>query len=401
MTRERHELVVVGGGISGLGFAHLASRNGIRPLVLEAADRAGGCIRSHRFAAPDGAYWAELGAHTCFNSYGTLLQILEELDLLSRLQEKQRLQYRLLTGSGLHKIFSQLSLFELLMSLPRIFRLQKDRLTVAEYFGRIVGRRNFERVIGPALDAVICQPAEQVPADSLFRKKPRRKEVLRSFTGPTGLQFFTDAVAAQAALKVRTGVAVSGLEQLPDGFLLQLEDGSEIECSRLALAVAPDVAAGLMSEVQPELARRLGEIEMAEIESLSLLVRAERLELEPVAGIIAAADAFYSAVSRDPVPDPRYRAFTFHFRPGRLSAEERKNRACEVLHLQPQDVLETADRHNRLPALRLGHQERIAEIDHLLAPLPLALTGNWFAGVSIEDCLTRSARECRRLFGDL
>jgi oxygen-dependent protoporphyrinogen oxidase len=401
MARERHELVVVGGGISGLGFAHLAGRSGIRPLVLEAAERAGGCIRSHRFATPDGEYWVELGAHTCFNSYGTLLQILEDLDLLSRLQEKQRLQYRLLTGSGLHKIFSQLNLFELLRSLPRIFRLQKDQLTVAEYFGRLVGRRNFERVIGPALDAVICQPAAQVPAASLFRKKPRRKEVLRSFTGPAGLQFFSDAVSAQAALEVRSGVAVSGLEQLPEGFLLQLEDGGVIECSRLVLAVAPDVAAGLLSEVQPELARRLGEIEMAEIESLSLLVRAERLELEPVAGIIAAGDEFYSAVSRDPVPDPRYRAFTFHFRPGRLSGEGRMNRACEVLHLQPQDVLDTVDRHNRLPALRIGQQERIAEVDRLLAPLPLALTGNWFTGVSIEDCLTRSSQECRRMFGGL
>lgn len=400
MARERHELVVVGGGISGLGFAHLAGRAGIRPLVLEASDRAGGCIRSHRFATSDGEYWAELGAHTCFNSYGTLLQILEELDLLSRLQQKQPLHYRLLTGSGLHKIFSQLNLLELLISLPRIFRLQKQRLTVAEYFGRIVGRRNFEHVIGPALDAVICQPAAQVPADSLFRKKPRRKEVLRSFTGPTGLQFFADAVAAQAGLEVRTGVAVAGLERLPEGFLLRLQDGTEIECSRLALAVAPDVATGLLAEVQPELARRVGEIEMAEIESLSLLVRAQRLELEPVAGIIAAADEFYSAVSRDPVPDPRYRAFTFHFRPGRLSAEERKNRACEVLHLQPQELEATVDRHNRLPALRIGHTDKIFEIDRLLAPLPLALTGNWFAGVSIEDCLTRSVQEHRRLYGE-
>jgi len=26
------------------------------------------------------------------------------------------------------------------------------------------------------------------------------------------------------------------------------------------------------------------------------------------------------------------------------------------------------------------------------------MTGNWFLGISIEDCLTRSHQECERLF---
>jgi protoporphyrinogen oxidase len=56
---------------------------------------------------------------------------------------------------------------------------------------------------------------------------------------------------------------------------------------------------------------------------------------------------------------------------------------------------------NRLPALRKGHADRVAELDRALAGGPLGLTGNWFLGVSIEDCVTRSRGEHERRFGPL
>jgi protoporphyrinogen oxidase len=50
-----------------------------------------------------------------------------------------------------------------------------------------------------------------------------------------------------------------------------------------------------------------------------------------------------------------------------------------------------------IPSLRLGHREKIAEIDALLAGTPLLLTGNYFSGVAIEDCVSRSLQESGRL----
>jgi protoporphyrinogen oxidase len=40
----------------------------------------------------------------------------------------------------------------------------------------------------------------------------------------------------------------------------------------------------------------------------------------------------------------------------------------------------------------------VGRIDTALAGIRLGLTGNWFQGVAIEDCLTRSRQECERLF---
>jgi len=400
MNSNRHELVVVGGGISGLGLAHMAAKKGLKPVVIEAGGKVGGCIRSHHFSAPEGEFWAELGAHTCFNSYGNLLTMLEDLDLLEDLLPKEKLSYKLLTKKGLRKITSQLNFVELLFSLPKLFTLKKEQCTAEQFYGGIVGKKNFKHVLGPALDAVICQSAAQFPANSLFIKKPRRKEIMRSFTADGGLEHFVQRIADQPGIEVRTSVAMSRIEKIEDGYRLQLDDETEIETDKLALAIAPDLAARLLEPLLPDVSKLLQQIEMVEIETISVLIEKQHLRLEPVAGIIAVDDDFYSAVARDPVPDDNYRAFTFHFRPGRVDQVGKMVRISEILGLNsPTEIELAANRENRLPSIRMGHAARIAELDDLLADQSLALTGNWFTGVSVEDSLCRTASEFKRLFG--
>ncbi|MEW7996361.1 MAG: FAD-dependent oxidoreductase, partial [Candidatus Thiodiazotropha endolucinida] len=306
------DLLVVGAGISGLGMARMAKRQGIEPLILEAGSHIGGAINSHRFETDEGRFWAELGGHTCYNSYGNLLQLLEESGQLGDLQPKRKLRYWLQTGDRLTSIPSRLNYLELLGALPRLWMSKKAERTVADYFGHIMGQRNFKQVLGPALDAVVCQPAADFPADALFRKKPRRKEIVRSYTGSEGLQFFIGGIAS--ALEIRPDTPVIRLEKGDNHYQAVTRNGA-IQAKHIALAVAPDVAAKILLESMPDLAARLQEIEMASIESHAVLVRADRVRLPPLAGIIGVDDDFYSVVSRDPVPDETYRAFTFHFRP--------------------------------------------------------------------------------------
>jgi protoporphyrinogen oxidase len=398
MNDIQYDLIVVGGGISGLGFAHFANQRGLKTVLLEASDQVGGCIRSYRFNTPTGDFWAELGAHTCYNSYGYLLRMLEETRQLDSLRAKEKLRYQIYTQEGLKSIPSELNLWELLGVVPRLLMAKKQGRTAAEYFGGIIGRRNFKRVLGPALDAVVCQPAQDFPADSLFRKKPRRKEIMRSFTGPEGLQTFIEGIAAQPGLEVRTSSPVEQLQARDGGYRILLAGEEWLETSHLALAVSPDIAARLLQAVLPELAETIGRIEMVEVESLAVLLPVTALELPPLAGIIGRDEDFFSVVSRDLVPDPDYRAFTFHFRPGRLDEQGKRQRIQQVLGVDPALIQASAALDNRLPALRLGHAQRITELDLGLRGQPLALTGNWFAGVSIEDSLIRSAAEFGRLF---
>ncbi len=392
------DMLVVGAGISGLGMAQMAKHRGVEARVLEAGPHLGGAIHSHAFDTPEGPVWAELGAHTCYNSYGNLLQMLETTGQLETLEPKLKLRYKLQIGDRLHSIPSQLNFLELLGVLPRLWMSKKEGQTAEGYFGRIIGRKNYARVLGPALDAVVCQPAGAFPADAMFRKKPRRKEVMRSYTGPNGLQSFVECIAA--GLDVERNASVKALQRVEEGYQVSLSDGRSMTASRLVLAVSPDVAGELLLESMPDLAARLDEIEMAEIESQAVLLRTEDLDLQDLAGIIGCEDVFYSVVSRDPVPDPRYRAFTFHFRPQKLDHAGRLARICSVLGVDYSAIVESVSVGNRLPALRLGQAERIRWIDRRLQGEPLGLTGNWFQGVSIEDSLVRSAQECSRLLVD-
>ncbi len=397
MNGQVQDMLVVGAGISGLGIAQMAAARGVRVRVLEAGSHIGGAIHSHRFDTSDGPVWVELGAHTCYNSYGNLLQLLEPSGQLQTLQPKLKLRFRIQSGERLLSIPSQLNFLELLGAPYRLWRSDKDGQTAAGYFGRIMGAGNFANVLGPALDAVVCQPAADFPADALFRKKPRRKEIMRSYTGPAGLQSFVDVIAS--GLEVERNALVKGVRPVDGGYEVILESGHTLNASRLVLAVSPDVASGLLHESLPDLAARLDEIEMAEIESQAVLLHREDLDLPELAGIIGREDDFYSVVSRDPVPNPDYRAFTFHFRPGRLDQSDRLERICQVLGVDCSAIVESVSLSNRLPALRLGHAERIQWIDERLRGGSLGLTGNWFQGVSIEDSLVRSASECERLFG--
>ena len=390
--------IVIGAGISGLGAAHFSARRGQRTLVLEASERVGGCINSPSFAALNG-FWTEAGGHTCFNSYGHMLSILDDLGLTQQVQPKLKVGYKLWKHGQRRSILSALHLFEAARSFPKLFSEPKDGRSVRDYYGAVLGQRNYQDLLQHAFQAVICQPADDYPAEALFRRKPRRKNVIKAFTFASGIATIPNAIAAQSALDVRTGQQIAQIETTGDGFRVQLQDGSAFQSAYLTLAVPPDVAATLLP-TDFEAARALvADIGMAEIETLVLVFRQQDLPVAPLAGLIAVEAAFYSAVSRDFLPDDQYRGVAFHFRPGVLDAEAQIRCACDALGVAPKCIAAQTAVQNRLPALRAGHFARVAQLDAALAGTRLALTGNWFLGVSMEDALTRSHSEHVRLFG--
>ena len=317
---------------------------------------------------------------------------------MASLQAKEKLRFWMQTDRGLVSIPSQLNFFELLGVIPRLFMSNKAGRSAGDYFSKLIGQRNFQRVLGPALDAVVCQPAADFPADALFRKKPRRKEIMRSYTGPEGLQSLLIGVIDQPELELRVDNPVAQVEKIEAGLQVLLAGGQCVSTRRLALAVAPDVVVSLLQASYPRLVEVITPIQMVEIETTAVLLRADALQIQRLSGIIGRDDDFYSVVSRDLVPDPNYRAFTFHFRPGRLDDKAKYKRICDVLGVQENAIQDRVSVQNRLPALRLGHPERIDELDRQLQGESLALTGNWFSGVSIEDSLIRTSQEFARLY---
>lgn len=393
-----YDLVIIGAGIAGLSMAHYAATAGWNTLVLEQQQQPGGCIHSYRFNELCDGFWLELGAHSSFNSYGHLLSILESMRVLDQLQKRANLRFRLFVDNKTRSIGSQLYIPELLLAPFRLFGANKQGRSVADYYQPLVGRRNYKAVFEPAFDAVICQPAAAFPASALFQARPRRKEIPRSFTLAGGLQTMTDVLARQAGIQVEFGQTVRRISREGGRFTVGTDDG-EYVARTVSIATPVAVARQLVGQVLPEIATQLQAVDTAEVETIGVVVRAECLALPPIAGLIGRRQPFYSVVSRDTVPHSLFRGFTFHFRPGTLSAADHLDYIAQVLNLPNgvSDLAQVVNRHNQLPVLRVGHDERMCAVDKALATTGVALTGNYFAGVAIEDCVTRSQVEFRRL----
>lgn len=394
---ESYDIIIVGAGISGLSLAHCCAGAGMKTLVIEKSGRIGGCFHSHAFAGDAAGFWLELGAHTCYNSYGNLIAILEDCRLLDRLLPREKVPFRMLVEGEIRSIPSQLSFPELFASAWRLFTLEKRGESVASYYSRIVGRKNYERVFAPAFNAVISQPAGDFPADMLFKRRPRRKDVMKSFTLAGGLQTITDTIAARPGVELLTGRSVGALSFEGGAYRLSTDDGASFEARSLALATPPPDAAAILRDIQPELSALLGRIRVETIETVGVALRKEELSLPPLAGIIAVDDVFYSAVSRDTVPHGTHRGFSFHFRAGVAGPEEKLRRIAEVLGVKREALRQVIERESRLPAPVVGHEELTAGIDRIIAGKPLLLTGNYFGGLAVEDCVARSRSEFTRL----
>jgi len=395
------DIAVLGAGISGLTFAHRCAGAGLRTLVLEKAPQPGGCLHTVRMSAAASdvdPFWFELGAHTLYNSYGSLLDIMKALALEDQILRRQKAPYRLLVEGKVRSVPSQLALGELFLSSWRAFTARKDGHTVGEYYGGLVGKRNWQRVFAPLLSAVPSQRAEDFPATMLFKKRPRRKDTPRSFTLKGGLSTLVDGLVHKQPITLRLSAGARSLERTAQGFVVHGEDGSSTSVPRVALALPSDTAASLLSSLAPAAAAALARIRTAALVSTGVVFDKHDLPLARLAGLVPIDDVFFSAVSRDVIPDGRYRALAFHFKAG-LSPQERLDRIATVTRVVPARFVHVAEHASSLPSPQLGHTDIVRALDESIAGTPLFITGNYFGGLAIEDCVLRSTAEAQRLVG--
>jgi oxygen-dependent protoporphyrinogen oxidase len=397
------DVIVVGGGVSGLSFAFHAARAGRSVLVVEQDERIGGCVDTR--TSPDG-FWLELGAHTCYNSYGAFIELLDGTGLLGELQPRGKPVMRfaedgaILPGKNLGGLLRRMSLWELARSLPRVIGASPEGRTVASHYGRIVGAGNYERVLGPMLSAVPSQRADGFPADMLFKKRPRRKDVLRSFTLKGGLGSLAERIRRLPGVTITTGRGATAIERDGAGFAVVLGDGERLRAELVAIATPPRTAARLLAQIVPDAAGKVGEIGEASVETIGIVARADKVERVPYATFVipigARRDIFHSVVTRDIVADPTWRGFAFHFQPGH-GEDDKLARITGLLGVARGDIAHRVERRTVLPSPVLGHRDVVAGLDAALAPHRIAVTGNWFAGLSIEDCVIRSRAEWQRV----
>ncbi|MBI3792359.1 MAG: FAD-dependent oxidoreductase [Gemmatimonadetes bacterium] len=305
---------------------------------------------------------------------------------------------RLAPGTNLGALLRQLDWFEAAWHLPRLPFSSKAGRSIAEYYGALVGAGNYARALGPMLSAVPSQSADAMPADMLFKSRAsRRTDLPRSFTLDGGLHAAAGLLAAEPGLEVRTGAEAVAIEPDEAGRArVRLASGETIVASTVALATPPSTSARLLGSIAPDAARAAARVREAGVDSMAVVLPASRVSWPVTMFAVPKRDILYSVVTRDSVPDPASRAFTVHFAPGH-PRETRLTRMARLLGVPVAELGPVWERHAILPSPEVGHERIVRDLDAAIAGRPLAVVGNWFDGLAIEDCVQRAGREWARV----
>ncbi|MBI3592514.1 MAG: FAD-dependent oxidoreductase [Nitrospirae bacterium] len=387
---SKYDVIIIGAGISGLSMAHYCAREGLKTLVIEKSGHVGGTLHSHRFEDADG-FWIELGAHTCYNSYSNLIGIVEDCMILDRLIQREKVSFKMLVDSQIKSIPSQLNFLELFCSAPRLFTLKKEGQSVESYYSRILGRTNYERVLAPAMNAVISQKSNDFPADMLFKKRARRKDVMKKFSLISGVQTITDSIASEENIEIAKGEEALVVRYVKGLFEITTKS-AVYESDYLALATPASVAARLLQEPFPEVSEKLSLIRVEAVESVGVAVKKDMVaSIPPVAGIIPSSDSFYSVVSRDTVRHATYRGFTFHFRPNSANQDAKLEKIADVLGIKKEQIEHVVTKENLVPSLKVGH-DSFGRFCHILRTSPFfSSIPHTEANSSFRGCLQQSS----------
>lgn len=398
MSQTIYDCLIVGGGISGISFAHYLSRQGKKVLILEQNEKIGGQIQSPA-STTDAAYWRELGAHTCYNSYTNLLSIVKELGVENQLQA---------LGKGSWMIYEKkvaspmvhINFLSLMLNGPKLFFSKRDGKTVQEYFQNIVGRGNYQKLFTHMFHAVLSQNADNYPAEIFLKRRAgRMEEFPRKFTFSHGMKTILDLMIDKNDLKIETSATVVEVSKDVETsiYTLRTEEGEAYQADNVAFACNPQEVAKLIYEQEAELAELLNTIPTFYTESMNIVVPKSRLKLKPVAGVISVVEDFYSTVSRDLVDDTNLRSFTFHFGKDEKKLAQKIALAREVLDIEDEaDILEVCEISHALPSLRMQHLGMAQQVERVKKDDNLYLLGNYFYGLSLEDCVNRSKDEADR-----
>lgn len=303
MTRT--QVAIVGAGVSGLALDRELHRRGVDTLVLEAADRAGGVIRSAR---AEGRVLDAGPQRT--RLVPEVEALVRELGLADRVVTAPRdLPLFVYRGGRLRRVPFSLRGFvatDLLSTRGKLRTLAEPILpsaragptpgeTVASYVTRTLGREAYLHLVGPLWGGIYgSDPAEMPVEHSLGPALERMGAGGRSLVltaarwmasgkgAPPAASFsdgmaeLTDALRAEAGGRVElsrpaTEVRRAGADA-PGGpeWTVETEEG-EVRAGRVVLTCGADEAGRLLAAAAPEAAGRLGRLRYNRLAVVHLL----------------------------------------------------------------------------------------------------------------------------------
>ena len=439
------DVVVVGGGISGLATAFGAQRRGATVDVLDAGERPGGVIGTvHR----DGALY-ERGPNSALDTTPLINELLDALGIRGERSDASAVAATrfIVRGGKLVALPTSPGAFlsTPAFTLPAKLRLLREPFiaaapadteeSIAAFVRRRLGTEFLDYAIDPFVSGVYAGDPEQISVPAAFPRlhaleqkygslirgqikgaRERRQSVEKakntasSFSFRRGMQTVTDALA-HAVGRVATGVRVDRIRRDADGAwtVTGVRGGEPIvrRARAVVLAAPAHAAASLVRELAPEAALGLAGISYAPIASVASAYRradvqhslagfgflVPKKEVRRILGTLFSSSMFEG---RAPEGTVLLTTFIGGLRNPDLPARPDAELAAIVhdeLHAlvgargEPQWTVITRWTH-AIPQYNLGHRERLRPVEDAERALPgLFFCANYRGGVSVGDCI--------------
>lgn len=436
------DVVVVGGGITGMTTAHRLRQAGLDVVLLEKRKRLGGIVET----TLDDGFVVEGGPDSFVTAKGPVLQLAKELSLedevVSSKPESQGSyvwwdgRLHPLPGGLLLMVPARLGPFlgSSLLSWRGKIRALRDlaaprsRASFDESLGSFVRRRLgeevLERIAEPLVAGIHAADPETMSLRSSFprfldmeaehrslilaaRRMNARRGTADNTTHFSSLrlgmgQLIMALEDALDTVEVRTGANVAGLETAGDGYVLSLSDGMRITTSSVVLAVPAPVTSGLLRTVSVEAAGNISGIDQVTNQAVTLAFRTEQVPSLSGSGFVVPSDrgprirgvSYSSRKWAGRVPDESLTLLRVFFPAGKLEGAPVETALAEIsdtIGVVGKPVRSWVNTHHQgLHRYTLGHLERIAAAQRALeAAAPrIALAGAGFHGVGLNECIS-------------
>ena len=291
-------IVIIGGGISGLTKAYWLSKSGNKVTVLEARDVVGGSMRTIRKSG----YLIDLGPNSGLETTPYIGRMVEELGLKDDFiyaNEEGNTRYILKNNELLPlptggKAFLKSKLFSAkakirLMGEPFVGKSEDGYYqSIAEFVRRRLGNEFLDYAIDPFVSGVYAGDPSKLSVKSAFPKLYRLEEVYgglikgmikgakerkrraeeskqsaKMFSFVDGMQSFPEAIAHYLGEKVIAGAAVSEVVKNAEGYSVKYsKDGKELEITadEVISAVPAYAAAGIFRKLDENLSEHLNSV---------------------------------------------------------------------------------------------------------------------------------------------
>jgi oxygen-dependent protoporphyrinogen oxidase len=447
MDRRDADVLVVGGGLSGLTVAFLLRQRGIEVRVIESGPRPGGVIGSVR---RDGALY-ELGPNSGLDTTPLVNELLaaagiagERIDAEAAAAKRYILRDgRLVALPMSPPAFLATPLFSwraklALLREPFVRPAPADvEETVADFVRRRLGSEFLDYAIEPFVAGIYAGDPEKLSVAAAFprlaaleqkygsliggqirgarerrRSREKAKNAAASFSFRDGMQTLTDALARP--LQVTCGAHAAALRRDGAAFVVEGQRGGEpfrLRAGAVVVAVPAHAAASLVEAIAPPAAAALRAIEYPPVATVACCYRrddvahpldgfgflAPRRESPPILGCLFSSSMFAGRAGASQV---LLTAFVGGVRSGALAMKPEEEIAADVAAAlgrylgARQPLWQAVTRWPRaIPQYDLGHRSRIAACERLEAAAPgLRFCANWRGGVSVADCI-KSAHE--------